>query len=357
MKTTSTQKSTLKKQKAYFELSKKKVLEQYKLATTLADIVSYSSKTNPEVTPILEKETNAFFNIHIENELKNVHDLSRVFFIGQGWDDELISELLSKGCNKFIVDNEVDLAVLEESLQNKKTPIELLLRIKLKENSIRTERHFVYGMSSKIINKKIKELSTNPNIKTLGVHFHRKTQNMAEWNLQYEIENMLTKETLQIISVLDIGGGLPSEYANTNVKVMNGIFKKIKELKQWLNAQKIKLMIEPGRFICAPSTTLVSFVKSVYDNNIIVNTSTYNGDTDAFIVPTKLLVKGELEKGNGEPYVIKGIIPCSLDIFRYRVYLKERPKRGDKIVFLNAGAYNFASDFCDLEKLETKIID
>ena len=168
---------------------------------------------------------------------------------------------------------------------------------------------------------------------------------------------MLSSETLQLISIVDIGGGLPSEYANTNIIVLNSIFKKIKELKIWLNEQKIKLMIEPGRFICAPATKLVSYVRSVYDNNIIVNTSTYNGDTDAFIVPTKLLVAGELEKGKGEAFIIKGIIPCSLDIFRYRVYFREAPKRGDKIVFLNAGAYNFASDFCNLEKLETKIVE
>ncbi|MBT5924699.1 decarboxylase, partial [Candidatus Woesearchaeota archaeon] len=65
-----------------------------------------------------------------------------------------------------------------------------------------------------------------------------------------------------------------------------------------------------------------------------------------------LLVENELEKHQGEPYVIKGITPCSLDLFRYRVYLNE-PKVGDKITFLNAGAYNFSTEFCDLEKLET----
>lgn len=344
------------KEKAYFEISKQVVLEQYKIATTLADIVSYSSKTNPEVTPILEAETDAQFNIHIENELKNVKDLSRIFFIAQGWDNELISELLSKGCRRFIVDNEVDLDILLNSIKNQDKKIELLLRIKLKENSIRTERHFVYGMSAKVVNEQINILSKNEKIAKIGVHFHRKTQNMAEWNLIYEIENMLSPETLEKIDILDIGGGLPSEYANTNVKVLNSIFKKIKESRKWLNERNIKLMIEPGRFICAPSTKLVSYVLSVYDNNIIVNTSTYNGDTDAFIVPAKLLVASELEKGKGEAFVIKGIIPCSLDIFRYRVYLKQAPKRGDKIVFLNAGAYNFASDFCSLEKLETKIV-
>ncbi|MCH7902834.1 hypothetical protein IIC68_03715 [archaeon] len=39
-----------------------------------------------------------------------------------------------------------------------------------------------------------------------------------------------------------------------------------------------------------------------------------------------------------------------------KVYMKD-PKEGDKLVFLNAGAYNFSSDFCDLEKLETEVVE
>ena len=45
-----------------------------------------------------------------------------------------------------------------------------------------------------------------------------------------------------------------------------------------------------------------------------------------------------------------------MDIFRYQVYLRD-PKAGDKLVFLNAGAYNFTTDFCNLEKMETVVVD
>ena len=162
----------------------------------------------------------------------------------------------------------------------------------------------------------------------------------------------------KIVWRLDIGGGLPSTYANTNAKVFDSIYKRIKEIKVWLNNKNIKLMIEPGRFICAPSVKLITYVKAVYENNIIVDASVYNSDTDAFTVPTKLLVENELDikTKNAKPFVIKGFTPCSMDLFRYRVYLK-KPNVGDIITFINAGAYNFYCDFCDLEKLPTKIID
>ena len=75
---------------------------------------------------------------------------------------------------------------------------------------------------------------------------------------------------------------------------------------------------------------------------------------DTFIAHIRLLVKGEKEKG--KRYTIKGCTPDSMDIFRYRVYL-DKPKVGEHIVFLNAGAYNFSCDFCNLPKLKTKIVD
>ena len=69
------------------------------------------------------------------------------------------------------------------------------------------------------------------------------------------------------------------------------------------------------------------------------------------------MVEGEIGKEKGQPFVIKGISPCSMDLFRYRVYLGAEPKVGDELVFLNAGAYNFSTDFCDLDKIETEIVE
>ncbi len=341
---------------ARFTISKSKVLEQYRIVEELADVVSYSSKTNPTVTPILEENTDCFFSIHLKNELKNIKDFSRVLFLAQGWKKEDILLLIENNITNFVVDNELDIDTLISTIKGTDVNISLQLRVKLKENSIRTERYFVFGMNSDIVNKRIIELKGNPNIGSLGVHFHRKTQNMSEWDLTYEIENMLGEEVLKIIDVINIGGGLPSTYANTNVKVFNSIKERILELKRYLSDKGIRLMIEPGRFIAAPAGKLHSKIISIYDNTIIVDASVYNSDMDALIVPVKLLIEGELEKGRGRPFVIKGITPCSLDLFRYRVYL-DNPRIGEELVFINAGAYNFTTDFCDLEKIPTEIVE
>ena len=44
-----------------------------------------------------------------------------------------------------------------------------------------------------------------------------------------------------------------------------------------------------------------------------------------------------------------------MDIFRYDAKLRD-PVVGDRVTFLNAGAYNFASNFCNLEKPRTVVV-
>ena len=78
---------------------------------------------------------------------------------------------------------------------------------------------------------------------------------------------------------------------------------------------------------------------------------------DTFIANIRLNIAGETTAEEGRPFTIKGITPDSLDIFRYRVFLPKKPKIGEQITFLNAGAYNFSTDFCKLPKIPTEVVE
>jgi len=333
-------------------------LKQFSKVQKFSDFVSYSTKTNPVVSKILEDETNCFFSIHSIQELKNIKDKLRVIYLVQGWNFWEISFLIEEGINKFVVDNSQDLNILKAFLlKNDVGKISLFLRLKLKEHTLRTEKYFVFGFNSDFIKKEIIELNKLKKIDSVGIHFHRKTQNISEWGLKKELENLFPDSFFKNVNQIIIGGGLPGIYANTNIKIFGGIFEKIKEFKKWINSFGCKIIIEPGRFIAASSIKLETNIKAVYEGNVIVDASVYNSNLDALIVPVKLLVEGEVKKSEGVPYVIKGITPCSMDIFRYRVYFKEVPRIKDKITFLNAGAYNFRTDFCNLDRIKTEIVD
>ena len=343
------------KSKAKFILNKKKLLEQYNIMKGLTDEVSYSFKTNPFVGTILEKETNCIFSVHSKNLLDLIKDKKRVWFFAQAWDNEELDDLFNKKIDKFVVDNEMDLKTLMNYIEKNNKQIDLMLRMRLKEKTVHTGKHYVFGMFSEQINKFIPELKKNKLIRKLGIQFHRKTQNISEWSLKEEVFSTLDKKTLDLIDMMNIGGGIPIDYKNSRVKegVLPSIFNKIKELKKFLEKRNIKMIIEPGRFIAGPCIKLETYIKNIYNNNIVVDCSVYNSAMDTFVAHVRMNVENELE--SGDAYTIKGSTPDSMDILRYRVFLK-KPKTGDKITFLNAGAYTFSTDFCRIEKLDIIIL-
>jgi len=330
---------------ARFILSKSKVIKQYEKVQKISDSVSYSVKTNHEVAKILEESSDCFFSMHTGELVDLIKNKKRVWFFVQGNKD------FPKEISQFVVDNINDLNNLIKFIKKENIEINLLLRMKLKEHTIHTGKHFVFGMGANKINELIPKLKENKNINRIGIHFHRKTQNISEWSLQYELEQSLSLEVFEKIDILNIGGGLPIEYKNYKADTTL-IFDEILKLKKWLNEKNIKIIVEPGRFIAGPSIELEAKIINIYDNNIIIDCSVYNAAMDTFIAHIRLKVEGELEQGRA--FTIKGCTPDSMDIFRYKVIL-DNPKIGDKIIFLNAGAYNFWCDFCNLKKLKTVI--
>ncbi|MBN2423220.1 decarboxylase [Candidatus Woesearchaeota archaeon] len=337
---------------AKFILSRSRAIQQYNKIKNYSDIISYSYKTNQEIGKILCNKTDCFFSVHSIESIAQLNSSKRVIFFVQSSNNKDYNDLFSRGIDKFVVDNINDLNSLLAYINEKNKKITLFLRLRLKEHTVHTGKHFVYGMYSSQINEVIPALKKNPNILKLGIHFHRKTQNVSEWSLKDELKDSI--DHWGKLDYLNIGGGLPVEYKNFRSSVLDNILKKISELKTWLNKQNIKMIIEPGRFVAAYPIGLETTIINIYNNNIVVNCSIFNAAIDTWIANIRLLVEGELE--SGKAYTIKGCSPDSADIFRYKVYLEE-PKIGDKIVFLNAGAYNFCCDFCNLPKLKTEIVD
>jgi len=335
---------------ARFILSRKKVLEQYNILKNFADIVGYNFKANKEVGRIIEKETEAPIIISSQNSLNEIEDKKRIIYIVQGDDKEFLKFCIMSGVNNFIVDNENDL----KRLLSLEEEINLLVRMKVREHTVYTGKYYVYGIHWKKIQEIIPELRKNKNIKTLGIHFHRKTQNVGEWFLKEEFLDVLNEDVINSIDLINIGGGIPVEYANSKPNI-NVILNQIKEFKEFVNEFGLKLAIEPGRFIAAPPVKLETNVINSYENNLILDCSVYNTCIDIILMNVKLLVEGEKRFGKYK-YLLKGFTPDSMDIFRYRVFFDEEKRIGDKIIFLNAGAYNFYTEFNNLPRLETIIV-
>ena len=350
-----------------FVLSKKKLLEQVQTLKDLGLKISYSYKTNHEVGNVLQEISDVDFSIHAREEIDMLQDKSRIWFFTQAESVEELKSILEQGIRNFVVDNEIDLQRLLDVVEKIEFGINLSLRMKFQEHRIGTGKYFVYGMGSRKVNEIISEIKDNKFVDKLGVHIHRKSQNTSEWEIKSEIEDSLTQESLSRIDFVNLGGGLPSLYKSYSVNVFNYIFEKLKHVRDFLKEKEIETYIEPGRFLAAPCVKLETEIVQVQGKNIIINTTIYNCALDSVLTGTKMLVEGELEEEaplgvpqiaecRGKYYLIKGNSPTRDDIFRYKVKLKNA-KVGDKIVFLNAGAYNYTTDFFGYRKLGCEIVE
>ncbi|MBT3404958.1 decarboxylase [archaeon] len=341
-----------------FILSKSKLLEQYNKLKELGLKVSYSYKTNHEVGKVLQELEGAEdceFSIHAFEEIEDIKDKSKISFFTQAENKEELKLLLEKGIRNFVVDNEIDLRRLLKVVESFGEKINLSLRMKFQEHRIGTGKYFVYGMSAGKVNELLNKIKANPLIEKLGVHIHRKSQNVSEWLILDELKDSLGEEILRRIDFVNLGGGLPVKYRSYTGKADDYIFEKIREVVDWSNKKNIQTIIEPGRFLAAPAIQLETEIIQIQEKNLIINTTIYNCAVDNVLTGTKMLVEGELDEvEEGNYYLIKGNSPTRDDIFRYRVKLKN-PKVGDKIIFLNAGAYNYTTDFFGYKKLKTEI--
>jgi len=345
---------------AKFILSKKILLEQVKKLQELGLKISYSYKTNNQVGNILNDISDVDFSIHAKEELEMINQKSKIWFFTQAESKKELKDIINSGINKFVIDNEKDLEIILNAIKETNTKISLSLRMKFQEHRIGTGKYFLYGMSSSKVNNLIQELKDNNFIEKLGIHIHRKSQNTSEWEIKQELEDSLTKETLEIINFLNIGGGLPTKYRSYTMEVINYIFEKLKNTRKFLSQNNIETYIEPGRFLASPCIKLETEIIQIQEKNLIINTSIYRCALDSILTGTKMLVESEIpdneEDNESKFYLIKGNSPTRDDIFRYKVKLKN-PKPGDKIIFLNAGAYNYTTDFFGYNKLKTEIIE
>ena len=343
--------------KPYFELSKKKLFENYKNLKKYCDTITYSFKTNNLVGNILEENfKECYFSVHSINEIKNMKIKKNInFFLLGTFENELKILFEKYNIKNFIIDNLQDLKILLDYIKKNNKKINLSLRCKICENTMSHGKHYYFGMNLNIVKENILKLSKNKNINKIGLHIHRKTQNVNEWRFDEEIFENIENEVLEKISTFNIGGGIPSKYKNIDDETINNILQKILSFKKKLNKKNIKLLIEPGRLLSANCIKLISNIKLIGKKTIFLDVSIFNGCMDTIIANIKLLVENEVEKSQYK-YLLKGNSPDSCDILRYSVYFNKPINKDDKIIFLNSGAYNYQTDFFSLEKIETKIL-
>ncbi len=345
----------MKYKEPFFIVSKKEIKRRIWDLKRRSDIVFYSHKTNPFIGKLITKMNDGIgLCLNHINSLRDLDEdtLKKSLYYVHSESKEEIEKILDKGIKKFIVDNENDL----KKVISVGDVEDIYIRVKYREHTFYTGKYFVYGISWKKIEDIIKRYDLS-NKYNLGLHFHKRTQNIGEWYIFEDFFDMFSENFLKKYDIryVNIGGGIPWKYINSKPD-LKYIFYNIDIFRKKLNDLNIKLVMEPGRYIAAPSVRLKVKVINKYEKTLVVNASIYNAYMDTYLLHHRLPILEESQNGK-YCYTIKGNTLDSLDIFRYSACFENDIEIGDTLTFLNVGAYNFHCNFSFLSPIPYVIVD
>lgn len=311
----------------------------------------YAVKSNP-ATPIIQLLVNkgACFDAASINEINLCLSLGskpeNILFGNTIKKQSEIVEAYSKGVRSFTCDSLQELDKLSEMAPGSN----IFCRIRTSGNGAAWPLSKKFGCKEDIaieLLMRAKEKGLVP----FGISFHVGSQQLLTAAYDEAIEESsrifkaLEKESIQL-QALDLGGGFPCEY-RTPVPSIAAYGEAIKtSLAKHFGAKlPRKIMVEPGRFIAGNAgvlqaeVVLVSYNKENDRRWVYLDIGKYSGlaETEAIQYPV-------ITEKDGDPVgrvIMAGPTCDSTDIIyeKSEYYLPLSLTSGDKIYFLNTGAY------------------
>ena len=314
----------------------------------------YSVKTNP-CPGLLKILCSIGLNFHVcsHEELKALEKAGigkeRIMLYNPSFSQDDFLKLGKKGYPLFTIDSPSQYHELEKS----GIEARILLRIRGFTKPRGSPFHPAgLGMSTSESEKLILGNLKNRNqISIIGLHMHLASQNndLYSWKRNIgdfaDFFSMLEKKGFKPL-VADIGGGFPVDYGRRTLSIKK-IADALKPSLEKIRSLGAGLFIEPGRIIAAPAGFLSTSVALCNGSTVMVNASVYSSAIDT-LLGIELPIMAPIAAKSGKKYMIRGKSPCSLDVFSHARLIN--PKKGDRIIFRNAGAYTYSSDFMGYKK-------
>ena len=321
--------------------------------------VYYAVKANSEMEIIKTLfHEGASFDVASYNEFTNVYnfidrwrDKKKKFFI---WDKIIFSNTIKdretlRRINKYeplvTYDNIDELIKIKEYCKK----AGLILRIKVPDIGSQIEMASKFGAEPGDALHLIKK-SFDLGLKVEGLSFHVGSQctnfenYVSALNITSEIFNEARKRGYEL-DIIDIGGGFPAPYDSNGPR-----FEKLadilnKELKR-LFSEATEIIAEPGRFLVATSSILVSEIigKGRREGKIFyhINDGVYH--TFSGVVFDHWIPKfHSFKKGKKEICAVVGQTCDSFDKISLAEHLPKNLGIGDYLYTKNIGAYSIAS--------------
>ncbi len=303
-------------------------------------------------------------------------NFNKIMFTSPGKSiEELRLAIKNKDKAVINIDNEDELEKIKKLTDDK-----LRVSIRLNSDDKITQRWSKFGIKLHNLKKAVKKLK---NLELIGFHFH------CSWNetpkrycknielIGSYLKDNFSKQFLSKIEFLDIGGGIfprhqatlskfSSKYGlievieeNSNKKVdfdpynftideVDPLEKFAKEISKYLEKyifslnKDIKIFFEPGRYINTNSTHVLTKVIAEKENSVIVDAGiNLIGGLDFAEYSFAPIINLSNPSFKLKRKIIYGPLCTPNDLWGYSYYGKNI-KKGDVLVILHQGSYNFS---------------
>lgn len=313
--------------------------------------IFYALKANNYEKIVSKLIINKFgFDVASKEEISYIKNLgassSKITFSAPSKKEEDIQYAASLGIPYYAFDSYDEILKIMKNVPN---PI-LIARMAQRSKNAVFNLSSKFGMNEEYFEFIVKKSKKNK-WPLKGITFHVGSQNVSYSSWQSALKHVekllkITKENNIDIEYINLGGGLPSPYSN---KILPIDFYVEKIIDMCIDFRKkfpsMKLMIEPGRSMCANTMALVTKVIDYKPYKkppiIVTDTGVFNGIIEPIEHLEYPVFLPENTKVKKRYYRIVGFSCEGYDIIRSKVLLPESISIGDTIAFMYAGAYTF----------------
>ena len=250
------------------------------------------------------------------------------------------------GIRTFSLDSEDELRkIYDETGQANDLTLFVRIAVPAKNSRVPLERKFgVSGVKAARLLVKARQVAHE-----LGICFHVGSQTTtpdAYLTALGEVHKLIVKAGV-VIDRLDVGGGFPSRYPDSEPAPLAAFIDAIKTGIETLPIREdARIMCEPGRALVAEAESLIVRVDARRGDDLFINDGAYGTLYDAahlnFVFPTRLVGRQVAAGEPMAPFSFYGPTCDSIDFMKGPFLLPVSVREGDYIEIGNIGAYGRA---------------
>ena len=263
--------------------------------------------------------------------------------------DEIETAYYRHGVRSFALDDEVELEKIK-SLIGQDPELQLSVRFKIRGSYAAQDLNTKFGASPEQASDLLRKVQQAGYQAALTFHPGSQCYTPSAYKDFIYAAAMIAKKAGVRINMLNVGGGFPANYLNSEIPPLADYFSAIDEqFNRYFCKEECELVCEPGRALVASSGSLLCRVKHRrHDDKVIfINDGIYGGFMEQLVayfkLPLKVYRNSKLLLDSPEDFLVYGPTCDPSDCFQEKIQLPASIEEGDWIEFGLTGAYGSAT--------------